>query len=323
MRNPTFPVAKRGYEPNAVDAAVEDLRDRVMHAEATTLAARTYAASLLSELQRLQALEDELTTALELARQTGAAIVAEAQEQAAGILASTDHEAGARLAVAELEARNRTTAAQDEAARTLAEGRARLAAETAEMERYRLAIAAEAMMLQQVEQRLGPRLSRAAARLVEVVDAPDGIGPFSRTTSTLVEFCRLLQRSVDGGTFDDLELEVQGGEAVLRLRSRAIDLRDGEPMVPTARDRTIDVSDPARPTVIAGSTPVPSPDDVPVASGSAAGTAAASAPAASAPAGPTVVAPAAPAPAPATPQPPAPDRPAQAKVANISSMALS
>lgn len=248
MRHPTFPVVKRGYEPKAVDAAVEDLHGRVMHAEATTHAARTYAASLLAELQRLQALEDELTTALDLARRTAAAVIADAEEQAGALLASADREAAARLAVAELEARNRTARAEDEAARTLAEGRARLAAETEELERYRLAIAAEAMMLEQIEQRLGPRLSRAAARLVEIVDAPDGIGPFSGATATLVEFCRLLQRSVDAGTFDGLVLEVHGGEAVLHLRSNAIDLRDGEPMVPLGRGPAMGVTtSPSRP----------------------------------------------------------------------------
>lgn len=232
MAKRTFPVVRRGYEPRAVDAVVEDLHDQVAHAEATTHAARAYAASLLGELHRLQALEDELTTALELARQTAQAVIDDAHAQAATILTNATQEAGARLAVAEIEARERTTDAERQANRTLADGRARLAAEAAEMEQYRLAIVAEASMLQQIEHRLGPRLSRAAARLVEVVDAPDGIGPFSQAAATLVEYAILLQRSVAARTFLGAELAVQGGEATLQLHTGAIDLRDGEPIVP-------------------------------------------------------------------------------------------
>ena len=232
MANRTFPVVRRGYEPRAVDAGVEDLRDQVAHAEATTHAARSYAASLLGELHRLQELEDELTTALDLARQTAAAVIADAEAQAAAILAAATQEAGARLAVAELEARERTADAERQANATLAEGRARLAVEAAEMEKYRLAIVAEASMLQQIEHRLGPRLSRAAARLIEVVDAPDGVGPFSQAAATLVEYAILLQRSVAAGTYRSAALQVQGGEATLHLRTEAIDLRDGDPVVP-------------------------------------------------------------------------------------------
>lgn len=247
MAQPQFPVVRRGYEPKAVDTVLEDLRDRIAHAEATTHAARTYSASILTELRRLQTLEDELTTSLELARRTAAAIVADAHEQASALIAAAEAEAGARLAVAEIEAVGRTRdaeaearrtiiAADDEAARTLAEGRARLAIEAAEMEKYRLAIVAEASMLAQIEQRLGPRLSRAAARLVEVVDATDGIGPFSHATAELVHFARLLQRSIAAGTFDAVDLEIDGGNAALRISTRAIDLRDGEPMVPIGQD---------------------------------------------------------------------------------------
>lgn len=242
MANRTFPVVRRGYEPRAVDAAVEDLHDQVAHAEATTHAARSYAASLLGELHRLQELEDELTTALDLARQTAAAIIADAEAQAAAIIATATQEADARLAVAELEARERTEDAEREANTTLAEGRARLAAEAAEMEQYRLAIVAEASMLQQIEHRLGPRLSRAAARLIEVVDAPDGIGPFSQAAATLVEYAILLQRSVAARTFEAAVLQVQGGEATLHLRTAAIDLREGDPVVPINHANALNIS---------------------------------------------------------------------------------
>ncbi|MEZ5260602.1 MAG: DivIVA domain-containing protein [Acidimicrobiales bacterium] len=248
MAKRTFPVVRRGYEPRAVDAVVEDLHDRVAHAEATTHAARAYAVSLLDELHRLQALEDELTTALELARQTAQAVVDDAHAQAATILATATQEAGARLAVAEMEARDRTSEAERQANRTLAEGRARLAVEAAEMEKYRLAIVAEASMLQQIEHRLGPRLSRAAARLIEVVDAPDGIGPFSGAAASLVEYAILLQRSVAAGTYEASRLQVQGGEATLHLQTKEIDLRDGDPIVPidqaTAPLRAVPASPP-------------------------------------------------------------------------------
>jgi len=235
MAHPQFPTTWRGYEPKAVDAALEDLREQITEAEAATGAARQYAADLLVELRRLQAIEDELTSSLDLARKMAENIEADARSQAASIIATAEVEAGARLAVVELEASGLQADARAEAARLLAEGRARLEVEAAEMERYRFAIAAEASMLQQIEARLGPRLSRAAARLIEVVDAPDGLGPFSEATAALVETARLLQRSAHAGVLESVGVEVSGGSAVLRIDTNAIDLRDGPPMVPVGR----------------------------------------------------------------------------------------
>ena len=272
MGLPQFPVVRRGYEPRAVDAAVEDLLHRVEHAESTTLAARTYSVSLLDELERLHALEDELTTSLDLARQTRDAVLADAAEQVTAMISTAEVQAGARLAVAELEARQllgdaqlvasqlvtrtereaadllkrterdaaevRASAAATLAASVaesqarLAEGRARLVVEAAEMEQYRMAIVAEASMLAQIETRLGPHLSRAAARLVEVVDGHEGIGAFSSVTAKLVHFARLVQRGVAAGTLDHVELDLQAELAVLSFTSRCLDLREGEPMVP-------------------------------------------------------------------------------------------
>jgi len=243
MTQPQFPVVRRGYDRRAVDVALEDLRDQIEQAEATTTASRSYAAELLAELRRLQAIEDELTTAVELAQRMAEQIRDEARREADEILAAArqevvdrlnraDAEAGARLAVTELEANGRLADATAEAERLLAETRAQLAAEAAEMERYRWAIAAEASMLDQIEQRLGPRLSRAAARLIEVVDAPDGIGPFSQATAALVETARLLQRAVHGGLLESVAIEADGGNVSLHIVSRAIDLRDGPIMVP-------------------------------------------------------------------------------------------
>ena len=68
MTQPQFPVVRRGYDRRVVDVALEDLRDQIAQAEATTTASRSYAAELLAELRRLQAIEDELTTAVELAQ---------------------------------------------------------------------------------------------------------------------------------------------------------------------------------------------------------------------------------------------------------------
>lgn len=261
MGLPQFPVVRRGYEPRAVDAAVEDLLHRVEHAESTTLAARTYSVSLLDELERLHALEDELTTSLDLARQTHDAVLADAAEQVTAMISTAEGQAGARLAVAEMEARQLLGDAQlaasqllkrterdaaevsasasatlaasvAESQARLAEGRARLVVEAAEMEQYRMAIVAEASMLAQIETRLGPHLSRAAARLVEVVDGHEGIGAFSSVTAKLVHFARLVQRGVAAGTLDHVELDLQADLAVLSFTSRCIDLREGEPMVP-------------------------------------------------------------------------------------------
>jgi len=236
MAHPQFPTVRRGYEPRAVEAALDDLRDQITQAEATAAASRQYAADLLAELQRLEALEYELTTSLDLARKVAENLEAEARSQAAAILSRADMEAGGRLAVAELEASACTTDARNEADRLLAEGRARLEAEAAEMERYRMAIVAEASMLAQIERRLGPQLSRAAARLIEVVDAPDGLGPFSKATASLVEVARLLQRAAHAGTLEAVSVEVTGGNAVLRIETGAIDLRQGPPMVPIGQE---------------------------------------------------------------------------------------
>ena len=257
MTQPQFPVVRRGYDRRVVDVALEDLRDQIAQAEATTAASRSYAAELLAELRRLQAIEDELTTSVELAQRMAEQVRAEARHEAGEIVAAArqeadelltaarqevddrlnraDAEAGARLAVTELEANGRLADATAEAERLLAEVRAQLAVEAAEMERYRLAIAAEASMLEQIEQRLGPRLSRAAARLVEVVDAPDGIGPFSQATAALVEAARLLQRAVHGGLLESVAVVTEGGNASLQIVSRAIDLREGPIMVPIGR----------------------------------------------------------------------------------------
>lgn len=297
-----FPVVWRGYEPKAVDAALQDLRAQLEHAEATTTAARTYAASLLDELQRLHDLEDELSAALELARQTGRRMLADVAGQAEALIADADVQAGARLAVAELEARDQLQQAESASANQLAQASRRAAAleadaeqrantvvahaerqsalqlasaehraraqledadersreqlreaeersvallaateltvsrqvadaqalldrRAADLERYRQAVLAEIAMMAQAEGRLGPRLSRAAARLIEVVDAPDGLGAFSRNTDALVRVARLMQRANEAAALERPELSEQPGEVVFRFRTDAVDLR--------------------------------------------------------------------------------------------------
>ncbi len=236
MTHPQFPTVRRGYDPKAVDVALDDLREQITAAAAAAATARQYSADLLAELQRLESIEDELISSLDLARRVAEDTETEARREAAAILAKTDMEAGARLAVAELEAAACETDARTTAQRLLAEGRARLDAEAAEMERYRMAIVAEASMLAQIEQRLGPRLSRAAARLVEVVDAADGLGPFSQATASLVEAARLLQRAARASTLQAVSVEVGGGTAVLVIETATIDLRQGPPMVPIGQE---------------------------------------------------------------------------------------
>ncbi|MFN0029122.1 MAG: DivIVA domain-containing protein [Acidimicrobiales bacterium] len=292
-----FPVVRRGYEPKAVDATLaelDDLADRVRHAEATTLAARTYAASLLDELERLHALEDELTTSLDLARQTAARILDEAARAAAEMISEAEVQAGARLVVAELESRHQLEQANQtaisrvseatawaEALRADADGRAtarlqdakrqaalRLAtaehrahslvssaqhqaqeqlqhADTsstallaatdlavaeqmaaaqaelddraAQLDRYRQAVLGEIDLLGRAEARLGPRLSRASARLIEVVDAPDGLGAFTTTTDALVTLARRLQRANLDATLAGVTLDLGQQEVVFRM----------------------------------------------------------------------------------------------------------
>jgi hypothetical protein len=148
-------------------------------------------------LDRYEAIENELTRSVRLARQTGEAVVADAQQRADELLAE------ARREVQEL----------------YATGRARLAEEEQSLDRLRMAAAAEAAMLKEVEHHLATRISRAAAALVEIVDRPGGLGPFSQATATLIEFAQLLHRAATSETPVHVRVEVDEDVAVARVTS--------------------------------------------------------------------------------------------------------
>lgn len=230
----TFRTVRRGYEPGAVDAALDQARAAGAQLEVVNSQARTHMRALLDELDRLHALEDELVKPVHLARQAAANIVTEATEHAEHLLAEATQHASLRLVAAEQEAMDRigtarreadacVAAAHGEAAGILAAGRAELAAEALHLENHRLAIAAEAMVLANIEKRLGDTISRAGAALVELVDAPGGLGPFSRATTSLVDFARLLQGAKRTGGLGEVRIELVDGvaHAALHVTSAA------------------------------------------------------------------------------------------------------
>ena len=151
---------------------------------------------LQARLDRYQELEDELTRSVRLANQTGEALMADAEARAADLL----------------------VAAEGEAERVVDEGRLRLAEEERSLDGLRMAVAAEAAMLEEVERRLSVRISRAAAALVEIVDAPGGLGPFSQGTATLLELAQLLQRTATSGRPIRVQLDVDYDAVVARVR---------------------------------------------------------------------------------------------------------
>lgn len=190
-----FRTTWRGYDRAEVDAYVleSDAQLLAFAVEVDELRARND--ELTAEVNRYYGLEDELSGAIRLSRQMNDRVLEEA-----------DCAGAARVAAAEFEARQ-----------LLGEARERIAQETAEMEQYRLAIAAEAATLSQIEQRLGHRISRAAAALVDLVDAPGGLGPFSQASSRVVEFARLLHAAIDRGALGDVRIELVDGIATATL----------------------------------------------------------------------------------------------------------
>ena len=192
---PTFRRTRRGWDPAQVAGHLEEIeRDR-----AALRAALAHAEDVRAEqrdrLDRYEAIENELTRSVRLARQTGEAVVADAQQRADELLAEARREVQALYAA----------------------GRARLAEEEQSLDRLRMAAAAEAAMLKDVEHHLSTRVSRAAAALVEIVDRPGGLGPFSQATATLIEFAQLLHRAATSETPVHVRVEVDDDVAVARV----------------------------------------------------------------------------------------------------------
>lgn len=178
---PAFGRARRGrgYDPADVRPYLDMLERERADLGAALVLTQARVRELTAKLERYEALEQELTRSVRLAKETAAAVVADAEARAAALRAD----------------------AEAEAARLVAEGHAKVAEEQEGLNALHMAIAAEASALAALEESAG--FSRAAAALVEIVDGPGGLGPFSQATSTLLEFAQLLQRTARNGSTTD------------------------------------------------------------------------------------------------------------------------
>jgi cell division initiation protein len=192
---PPFDRVRKGWDPNQVGPYLDRIeRERAAY-EATNLAAQAQIRELQSRLHHFELLEDELTRSVHLAKQTGDAIIEDARARAAEVVADGHAQAESIIVV----------------------GRQQLAEEERSLDGLRMAVAAEAAKLKEVEQRVATRISRAAAALVELVDAPGGLGPFSQATATLLEFAQLLQNTSRTGMAVEVRVELDNGVTVARV----------------------------------------------------------------------------------------------------------
>jgi DivIVA domain-containing protein len=189
---PAFARRRRGYDPGEVNPYLDMLERERSDLGTALVLIQARVRELSAKLERYEALENELTKSLRLGKQTADAVVADANRRADEVL----------------------TQARTESTRILEDGRRRLRQEEHELDHLRLALAAEASNLESLEKRLDTQISRAARALVDIVDAPGGLGPFSQSTATLLEFAQLLQRNARSGTPARVQLAVENGGPV-------------------------------------------------------------------------------------------------------------
>lgn len=192
---PAFSRRRKGYDSGEVTQYLDMLERERSDLGTALVLIQARVRELTAKLERFEALENELTKSLHLGKQTADAVVADANRRSEEII----------------------TQAKVESGRLLEEGRRRLRQEEHELDNLRLALAAEAANLESLEKRLDGQISRAARALVDIVDAPGGLGPFSQATATLLEFAQLLQRNARSGTPAKVQLAVENGGAVARL----------------------------------------------------------------------------------------------------------
>ncbi|MFN0090328.1 MAG: DivIVA domain-containing protein [Acidimicrobiales bacterium] len=198
VERPSFERVRKGYDPEQVDRC-------------------------LDEFEREQA---SLRRSLELANQrieelvVQVALIDDREREVERVEAQARRQAQDATDLARKEAEQILAAARKATDLMLAEGRATLAKEDAELDRLRFAIAAETIELKEIEARMTKAhgVSRVTALLFDIVEGPDGIGPFSDAAGTLVEFARLLRRS--------------GRSEQPALPPAPIDLRDAAPAAP-------------------------------------------------------------------------------------------
>ena len=157
-----FARSMRGFDQDQVNVCLWRLeRDRVALIERLERANEEISRLRISQSEAESVDADEVTRVVHLAERTAALVVSEAH------------------AFAE---------------RKKAESRQILAHANADLVRREQALAAEAERVADLRRRTQGDISRAAARLVELVDGPHGLGPFSKQTGALLEFAELLAR---------------------------------------------------------------------------------------------------------------------------------
>ena len=173
----TFPVVRKGYDPEQVRSflsqlsrGVEELQNRALQAEAKarlTTAAPAPAADTANV--------ESITKTLVLAQRTADATLAEAREEADGIRRQASERAESTLAEAKAQGAQMVAAAEQEALRTGEATRARVAAEVEALEVRRGALSddVDALSVHIAAQR--ERMAATVDVLSRALEHPDGL----------------------------------------------------------------------------------------------------------------------------------------------------
>jgi DivIVA domain-containing protein len=181
----TFPVVRKGYDPEQVRSflsqlsrGVEELQNRALQAEAKARLAATPAPSEDSPSV------DSITKTLLLAQRTADTTLAEARDEAEGIRKEAADRAESILAEAKAQGNQIITAAEQEALRTGEITRARVAAEVDALEARRTALSDDVDTLSGHITSQRERVAGAVAALQEALDKPDGLQDVPTPTLT-------------------------------------------------------------------------------------------------------------------------------------------
>jgi cell division septum initiation protein DivIVA len=188
---PSFRVAKRGgYDPGDVaeflgglGSQMINLIGRLRKAESDVEVLRTETSHWQARAREAEATRETFERTLALAEDTANAAVADARARAAGILTTAEANADELVGQARHQAYRMVEQARHEAQRSYAEERLkvveewqRVQNEAASLETLRLAVAAEAMALEEVRNQLRARIRMAATQMLEVAESSDCLG---------------------------------------------------------------------------------------------------------------------------------------------------
>ncbi len=172
----TFPVVRKGYDPEQVRSflsqlsrGVEELQNRALQAEAKARLATTPAPAEDSPSV------DSITKTLLLAQRTADTTLAEARDEAEGIRKEAADRAESILAEAKAQGSQIITAAEQEALRTGEITRSRVAAEVEVLEARRSALSDDVDALSGHITSQRERVAAAVAALQGALDKPDGL----------------------------------------------------------------------------------------------------------------------------------------------------